>query len=547
MNTNLELKINSSKVIYTQKLKKIILLILSGMLYGFLFPPVESSYFIFIILIPLISVLKQDKSKRESFNSSFIWGFSAAFIAAFWIFSNVGTTFLLRIVSGIGLMTIVGTFYGFFGLFFYLLKKYFGKRYIWFLPLAWIGMEHIMLYDQFTFPWVTLSNTMTYKLEFIQITDTLGSSFISFVIVLFNVIIYRIIEEFFFLKNKKQMIILPILGISIFLVLFYYGENRLTEINKSLANQESNYKTTNVSLIYPNLGAKEKWEKKNFNNIVETQFELSESAVKKDSSIGKSDLIIWGETNFPSYLQVRPKYYSRFKRFAKKNKINLLIGSLGFNRIRVDGEEDKVLKYNSAFNFAENGEVVRYDKIKLVPFGEVFPYSNILPFLKEISLGQANFDRGIEQKIFTLKNKKDESINYTVSICYEGLFSYYNAEYANLGSNFFVNISNDAWYEGSTEIYQHSRFNIYRAIENRRSVVRLANKAENSYIDPTGKLTVLFDKDIRIAKTVNIVSNDKKTFFTKNHNIIKYLIIYSNLMMLVFVIVKKYYRTKNKI
>jgi len=519
------------------------------MLYGFLFPPIESSYFIFIILLPLISVLKQDNTKRESFNSSFIWGGSAAFIAAFWIFSNVGTTPLLRVISGIGMMVIVGTFYGFFGLFFYLLKKYFGKQYIWLVPLVWIGMEHLMLYDQFTFPWVTIYNTMTYKLEFIQISDIFGSSFISFLIVLFNVIIYRFAEEIFYLKNKKQIIGLPLLGVSIFLLILYYGDYRLTEIDNLLATKEANFKTANVSLIYPNLGAKEKWKKGKFREIVETQFKLSETAITKfDSTIGKTDLIIWGETNFPGYLQVKPQFYSRFKRFARKNRVNMLIGSLGFDRIKTENKQDDiVLKYNSAFNFAKSGKVVRYDKIKLVPFGEVFPYSNIFSFLKEISLGQANFDRGTEQTIFTLQNKKNESINYTVSICYEGLFSYYNAEYANQGSNFFVNISNDAWYEGSTEIYQHSRFNIYRAIENRRSVVRLANKAENSYIELTGKLNVLFDKESIIAKTVNIVSNDEKTFFTRNHKFVKYVIIYANLLMLVFVLVKKYYGRKSKI
>ena len=516
------------------------------MLYGFIFPPIESTYFVFIILLPLIAVLKQDKTKRNSFNSSFIYGFSAAFIAAFWIFSNVGTTPFLRVLSGLGLMTIVGTFYGFFGLFFYLLKKNFGKYYIWFLPLVWIGMEHIMLYDQFTFPWVTLYNTMTYKLNFIQISDTFGSSSISFLIVLFNVIIYRFLEEIFFLKNKTKIIGFPAFAISIFLLISFYGENRISQIDKELADTNSNFKFTRVSLIYPNLGARYKWDKENFNEIVETQFALSDQAMDVDSTFGKTDLIIWGETNFPGYLQVRPKYYSRFKRFAKKNSVNLLIGSLGFNRVQIDGEKDNtLLKYNSAFNFAEDGKVVRYDKIKLVPFGEVFPYSNVLPFLKEISLGQANFDRGKIQTIFTLKNNKNEDVNYTVSICYEGLFSYYNAEFARLGSNFFVNISNDAWYEGSSEMYQHSRFNIYRAIENRRSVVRLANKAENSYIDPSGKLTVLFDKDIQIAKTLNIATNDEHTFFTKYHEIIKYIIIYSNLLLLVFAIVKKYY-LKNK-
>ncbi|MDD4206074.1 MAG: apolipoprotein N-acyltransferase, partial [Candidatus Delongbacteria bacterium] len=256
------------------------------------------------------------------------------------------------------------------------------------------------------------------------------------------------------------------------------------------------------SLIHPGLDVDYKWEKKNFKNIIDTQLTLSEAAIPE-----KPILIIWGESNFPKYLENNPSYIGEFLIFAADKKVDLCIGSLGYDYFP---ETESFKKYNSVFFFDQNNQTSRYDKRKLVPFGESFPFAWALSFLKDISLGQANFDKGENNEPFEMTSGNKLHTN----ICYEALFPYYNASLVRKGSEFIVNVSNDAWYEGTRQVYQHSRFNVFRAIENRRSIVRLANKAENSLFLPTGEQRILFYNEKNTQKTVIVPINGELTFYT---------------------------------
>jgi len=488
---------------------------MSGIIFGFLFPPIKSSYFIFIALVPFFSVLNSNNNRREAFNKGWIFGVSAAVVAIPWIFTNAGAPPLIRFSSGVALLAFVGIYYGLFGFYFQLSKEVLGKKALWLTPLMWLGVEHLLLFRELAFPWVVLANTMTYKSAFIQISEFTGSESISFLIVLFNVLVYKFLEELYTDTKKKRLIAYPAIGIIIFYSVYFWGSNRIIQIKKTL--QDSPRK--NVVMVHLALSAEEKWNRSNFERIINNQFELSDSLMA--DSI---DLVVWGETNYPAYLQNRHYDMSRFKKYAATNGTSIVLGTLCY-----DKKEEDYKKYNGAFGFTQTGIIERYDKIRLVPFGEAFPFSNFLPFLKDISLGQSNFDRGENYTLFTTDNSL-----YSLSICYEGIFSYLNADFANKGSEFFVNISNDAWYEKSAEIYQHSRFNIFRAIENRRAIVRLANRGESSYITPWGELIKQFGAYEKTAKNISVTINKDKTFFTRYHSTIDRLITYLNLFFILY-------------
>jgi apolipoprotein N-acyltransferase len=51
-----------------------------------------------------------------------------------------------------------------------------------------------------------------------------------------------------------------------------------------------------------------------------------------------------------------------------------------------------------------------------------------------------------------------------------------------------VNITNDGWYLDTAAPYQHFIANIFRAVENRRSVARAANNGISAVIDPWGRV-----------------------------------------------------------
>lgn len=478
---------------------KILLLsvIISGIAIGIMFPPVQSTYAVILLTLPLIHALYTDPERSVRY--SFFFGLSLTIASCWWIFSNSGADALwIQIISGIGLFIVSASYYALFGLIYKYSRRQFGERAIWTLPLIWGGMETAMLFEELAFPWTYLAHTLTGKTEFIQIAEFFGVSSVSMAILYISIMIFSSIKymrkrDYFRTYTRLQTALVMFFGLLIF------GWLRMGFIERQLETSD----TIKASLIHPGLDVDYKWEKKNFKNIIDTQTRLSEAAMAQ-----KPDLIIWGESNFPGYLENYPSYVGDFMLFAADKKVDLCIGSLGYDYF---SDSDSFKKYNSTFLFDQENQTARYDKRKLVPFGESFPFAWILTFLKDISLGQANFDKGQNNKPFEMTSGSEFHSN----ICYEALFPYYNASLVRKGSEFIVNVSNDAWYDGTRQVYQHSRFNVFRAVENRRSIIRLANKAENSLFLPTGEQEVLFYNEKNAHRTVSVPLNSRITFFAR--------------------------------
>ncbi|MBN2857191.1 MAG: apolipoprotein N-acyltransferase [Candidatus Delongbacteria bacterium] len=472
-------------------------IILSGTVIGLIFPPVRSNYAVILFLLPLIHALYTDPERSVRY--SFFFGLSLTASSCWWIFSNSGADALwIQIISGFGLFLVSASYYALFGLTYKYSHRLFGKRAIWTLPLLWGGIETAMLFEELAFPWTYLAHTFTDKIYFIQIAELFGVSSVSVAILYISLLIYSSIKymikrDYFRVYTRFQAALLLFFGIMIF------GWLRMGYIERQIVTSGS----IKASLIHPGLDVEYKWEKKNFKDIIDTQIKLSETAV-----LQKPDLVIWGESNFPGYLENYPSYLADFMLFAADKKVDLCIGSLGYDYF---SDTDSFKKYNSTFLFDQEKNTSRYDKRKLVPFGESFPFAWALTFLKNISLGQANFDKGVNNKPFEMTGGS----KFHSNICYEALFPYYNASLVRKGSQFIVNVSNDAWYENTRQVYQHSRFNVFRAIENRRSIVRLANKAENSVFLPSGRQSILFYNERNVQNTVNVPLNDSITFFTR--------------------------------
>ena len=513
-----------NKINWLKKYQDKFIVIFSALAIGLFFPPVSSSYVVLLLLVPYIHVL--NKEGTNGIATGFIFGFFLSLSSSYWIMSNAGAPVWLRIVSGFGFFSFSGFYYAAMGGMFSLIKKAFSKRAIWALPLVWGGMEHLMLYKEFAFPWTLFANGFTTKIEFIQIAELFGVIFVSMLFVFFSVLIYKILEGVISLKNGekdyKKLIISVLLFLVVFSSVYLWGSSRY----EYFSEKYKELPVVKVALIHAGMDIDYKWQKSNFRKIVRSQYALTDSSL-----VEKPDLILWGETNFPKYLENYPGSISKFKQYCIDKNVDMSVGALGFN---YDPETEKIEKFNSVFFFSGNNEFVRYDKTMLVPFGESFPYSNILTFLKDISLGQANFDRGDNKELFVMKTGN----KFITTICYEGIFPYYNARFVSMGAEFLTNVSNDAWYENTDEVYQHSRFNIFRSIENRRSVIRLANKAESSIIYPSGEQNILYDNEGEFSRVIDVPMNSELTFFTKNYKVIAGIIIAINLFLIGWSIIR---------
>ncbi len=124
-----------------------------------------------------------------------------------------------------------------------------------------------------------------------------------------------------------------------------------------------------------------------------------------------------------------------------------------------------------------------YSKIKLVPFGEAIPFETVIPFLKKVDFGEADFWPGSERVIFEHANG-----DFSALICYESIFPRLARQFVVGGAELLVNVTNDVWYGRTSMPFQHASMAVMRAIENRRSLARSANSGVSMMVDPHGRV-----------------------------------------------------------
>jgi apolipoprotein N-acyltransferase len=124
-----------------------------------------------------------------------------------------------------------------------------------------------------------------------------------------------------------------------------------------------------------------------------------------------------------------------------------------------------------------------YDKVHLVPFGEYVPLKRFFPFINRLVPAAGDFASG--KKIAPLKLP---SFSAGVLICFEVIFPELARFRARDGAGIFVNLTNDAWFGITSAPYQHLSMAVFRAVENRRPLIRAANTGISAFISPEGKI-----------------------------------------------------------
>jgi apolipoprotein N-acyltransferase len=81
------------------------------------------------------------------------------------------------------------------------------------------------------------------------------------------------------------------------------------------------------------------------------------------------------------------------------------------------------------------------------------------------------------------------------------------------GADLFVNITNDGWYLNTAAPYQHLVANIFRAVENRRTLLRAANNGISAVIDPWGRVMAKTALNERTALIVPVKVYSVKALF----------------------------------
>ena len=78
-----------------------------------------------------------------------------------------------------------------------------------------------------------------------------------------------------------------------------------------------------------------------------------------------------------------------------------------------------------------------------------------------------------------------------------------------------INITNDAWYGKSSAPYQHFSMAVFRAVENRRTLVRSANTGVSGFIDPSGRIKIATPIFEEAVITMDVPMLQQLTLYTR--------------------------------
>ena len=227
----------------------------------------------------------------------------------------------------------------------------------------------------------------------------------------------------------------------------------------------------NVIVIQHNISSKGE-DPKPFKNLKQKAFynlrNLTYSSLKqarKDKLKTKDiDFILWPEGAYPYTINKKKNRTAGLSKLVKTINIPLITGAI---------TRERNYYSNSLVAFDREGNILQpiYDKMKLVIFGEYFPFIDKWSFLKKLfPYFGSNLLAGTATQAQKLEDKK---IGW--QICYEALFDDLSRASANKGAQIIVNVTNDSWYGSWQEPYQHLAMGLARAIEIRRPVIRSTN------------------------------------------------------------------------
>ncbi len=446
-------------------------------------------------------VLNNFKKLSLSIFYCFIVGFTFNLILLYWIYPTVqfGTQDqALSFLSVFGLSALMSLQFVLFGFIFFYLKNL-----TWVIPFAaaslWVSLEYIhqlIAFHLFSFPWFVLGYSQFENLSLIQISSITGVYGVSFLIVFIGFSLAVLFGAY----KKRQKTIFFILSLIMFVSLFLYGRN---EIHKQRDFINTYPKQIKVALMQPNthglilLGRGD-----------EAYTMLSNQLLSLE---GKGvEFIIWPETSLEG----------TFTSDANKNFVQSISKAYQAPQIFGGAEVKDNKLYVGVGLFDETGLIDSYQKNKLVPFGEFLPFQKLFGSFyksKGITSLTGDFSEGEDlEKVLILK-LKDKDFPFGANICFESLFPKIWRSQAKAGAQFFVNVSNDGWFLETAAPLQHLRINVFRAVENRRPILRATTTGYNAWIDSLGEIrfrsSSLFKQETAIFD-FKFQTRSQKTFYT---------------------------------
>ncbi len=493
--------------------------VLSGLLTALAFPKFHLLFFAWISLIPLLALILQ-KKPRQSFFLGLTAGFVFYAVLLYWIPAVPrhygGLSPVISLLIDLILVLFLALFWGIFSLVSSFIKIRFPAGIFILLPFLWTTFEYLVTHFLTGFPWGLLGYSQQPNVYFLQTAAVFGVYGLSFVLVLF--------QSFFLcsiiLKKRSPFFS----GLALVLVLHAAG---FISIKKPPENQPA----FTAAVIQGNVPSEINWQNipdEDIRLLFERHVDLSRQAAAAGARI-----IVWPEFTVPLCFSCPYGIYSEFRQ--KLNELSSGSGCtlvLGTNEIQ--SKKDGIHYYNTSLALQPDLSFTQYNKMHLVPFGEYTPYKKIFSFINKMTHAIGEVTPGKEPHLHHFGE-----FSFGSPICYEIVFPNLVRHFVKKGASFLVTQTNDGWYGKSAAPYQHFSMAAFRAVENRRYLLRAATTGISGIIDPFGRVVTHTKLDTQGYLAASISPERSLTFYTRYGDLLPFLSLTLTILFLILALFKR--------
>jgi apolipoprotein N-acyltransferase len=387
------------------------------------------------------------------------------------------------------------------------------------LPAVWTALEFFRSWFGTGFSWYLLGHTQHDYLHVIQIADMTGAYGVSFLVAAVNAVLFEALYRWpGFRKTfvgpdaplpRRLGVLLAQAGFiaALLTAVLLYADWRLGQNRYGRGFGRG----PRVALIQGNVPQQIRNDL-SLGDLMTTHFlALCDLASRQGP---KPDLIVWPETSFPgAWCETQagapphpPDWDDQVKecqdvypKLVEPWGTSVLLG-LDSGVLGQDGQKRF---HNSALLLDRGGQPHgRYDKVHCVPFGEYVPFKDWLPWMRWLAPYDYDYSvtPGTDATRFPLgRDGQDRPVTFGVAICYEDTDSDRVRPFGGCDgkppADFLLNISNDGWFDGTSEHDEHLAICRFRAVELRRSVCRAVNMGISAVIDGDGRVLMPQDAE----------------------------------------------------
>jgi apolipoprotein N-acyltransferase len=374
-------------------------------------------------------------------------------------------------------------------------------------PIAWTGLELLRGHLLTGLTYGALGYTQFRWIALIQVADLAAVYGVSFIVMLGAAAIATAL----FTTNNTARIFAPVAALLLVTATLAYGYWRIADRGLVRTGPK-------VALIQGSIDTELKADPNKRFFVHDQYLRLSEQALHENPDL---DLIVWPETMFRESLMTfdpdfRPPtdvdWTADDARYSAQLRQEFLAGTARHLRvpaiIGIDCHHygpGTIRHYNAAIHIEPTGAIKgRYEKIHRVMFGEYIPFGDWFPWLYKITPVAASLTAGEAPRSFAIG-----SYRLAPNICFENILPHFvrwqvrTLRQQGEEPDFLVNLTNDGWFWGSSELDQHLTCAVFRAVEMRKPFLIAANTGFSASIDADGRIQAQGprrDTDVVIAR-----------------------------------------------